>query len=174
MGPEEDLALCQGGKMLGLKQQYDTLYKYIQEQQREKEQQTQQILYQGDGHLKSLQKIDQLETLLEQLKINLTSEGKGVSGLPFAHLGRLAVDLQQVLKQESGRARKELQKSLQQTALSLLQGLEIGGEINKFAQLQQIASRCETGLRQLSDEYSYPSTRGRDSDVGNTSEQQDY
>ncbi len=174
MHPEEDLALRQGGKMLQLKQQFDNLYKHIQEQMGEKEQQVQQVLYQGNSHLKSLQKIGELEALLEQLKINLTSEGKGISGLPFIHIQDLAADLHQGLEQEATSARKELQKSLQEAALALLQGLEVGREINKLDQLQQMADQCGTKLEQLSDEYSYPSTNGRDGNVGSTPEQQDH
>ncbi|NLJ34042.1 MAG: hypothetical protein GX349_05570 [Firmicutes bacterium] len=174
MHSEEDLALRQGGKMLQLRQQFDSLYKSLEEQQGEKEQQTQQVLYQGTSHLKSLQRIGELEALLKELKVNLTSEGRGISGLPFMHLAGLAADLGQGLQREAASARKELQKSLQGTALSLLQGLEVGGEINRLAGLQELAKECEMKLQRLREEYTHPSAQGRDSGVGYTPQQQDH
>jgi hypothetical protein len=158
---EQGQALLEGGKLLSLKQQLDSLWDQYQSQQVEKEQQLQQTLCQGNTQVKSVEAIRELEAFLAQIKTHLTQEGKRVSQLPASFIGELTMDMFQKIKQEGSSARQELQKSLQQAALSLLEGLKVTGDINKLEEISRIAAKFEKMVTELDDgNYLPPDGRG--------------
>jgi hypothetical protein len=147
---EQEQALVQGGQLLQLKQQLDSLCEQFQDQQVENDQQLQQILAQGNTCLKSAQALGELEAILKQLKYELTVKGQGKNALPNEQLTELAGDLQQRLRVEEANLRQEYQKSLQQAVSSLLRGMEIMGDINRLRQIYQSTKECEEMLQKIS------------------------
>jgi hypothetical protein len=145
----EEKALVQGGQLLKLKQELNNLCDKFQSQQVEKDQQLQQLLYQGNTCMKSVQTIRELEALLKQLKYILSGGGEGVGELPHEQLKELADSLKKGLEQEEVSARQEYRKLLQQTTSSLLQGMEVLEELNKMAQVYQLAKECDKMIKDM-------------------------
>jgi len=171
MKPEQDLALRQGGRILQLKQQLDKLCDQIRDRQLEREQQVQKICCQGNSYLKSIQTMREAEALLAQLRVFLTPEQGGPSSLPFEQAREMAAALCQKLQEEETAARQALEKSLQQAASSLLEGLELCREMGELSSLCKLAGDWKEKLARLAEGYPGAVRQGGGLDVGDPADQ---